>query len=362
MKSKYSKGETMINVLILGVGGNVSQGILKALRKSDLKIHIIGACVSQYSSGLYMCDEALISPYACDNSFVQWVIDTSNKFNVDFIFTGVEENILVLSRHIQAIKDNTRAIFISSDFDKILIGQNKFETCKWLKDNGCNYPCFCKLDQRDSCLELSKTCGFPLLAKPCHGKSSKGIIIVNNQDDLNRIIGLNDYVLEEYLPDENGEYTVGCYYDKKNKHVHLIAMERVLRNGTTVYAKVIKDDEIEKEATRICERFKPRGPLNIQMRKNRFGKPVAFELNVRFSGSTAMRCHFGFKDVEAMIKEYLYDEDISQCFNIKEGEAFRFDSELYIYDNQVSLINEEEHIVNNFKVDFDNSLYIGEKK
>ena len=45
----------MINVLVLGVGGNVSQGIVKALRQiEDIPIKIFGVCVSEKSVGLYM--------------------------------------------------------------------------------------------------------------------------------------------------------------------------------------------------------------------------------------------------------------------------------------------------------------------
>ena len=38
-----------INVLVLGVGGNVSQGILKALAASKLQCRVIGGCVSSLS-------------------------------------------------------------------------------------------------------------------------------------------------------------------------------------------------------------------------------------------------------------------------------------------------------------------------
>ena len=68
-----------IKVLLLGVGGNVSQGILKALRCSEIPMKIIGACVSPYSSGLYMCDESMLCPYANDKFFLDWVIKTSNE-------------------------------------------------------------------------------------------------------------------------------------------------------------------------------------------------------------------------------------------------------------------------------------------
>ena len=63
----------IIKILLLGVGGNVSQGILTALRHSNLNCRIIGACVSPESLGLFFCDKAYISPYANDPKFIDWV-------------------------------------------------------------------------------------------------------------------------------------------------------------------------------------------------------------------------------------------------------------------------------------------------
>lgn len=347
----------MINILILGIGGNVSQGILKAIRMCNIETHIVGACISPYSSGLYMCDEALISPFANDGHFIKWVIDTSNKYQIDIIFTGVEENIIVLEKNIAQIRKETNAIFVASDYEMLKIGQNKYDTCRWLKENGCNYPRFARLDDSKEFNDLVGNCGFPLIAKPVNGKSATGLIIVENEQQLKAIYGLKNYVLEEYLPD-GLEYTVGCYCDKEGELRKIIIMQRILRKGTTVYSKVVNDNDIEREATLICKRFKPRGPLNIQMRKNKAGQPVAFELNVRFSGSTAMRSNFGFRDVEAMIKEYVLKQDISSCFNIIYGESFRYDNEFYLFHNQVSDMKDKQ-MIKNHDTFYDTSLSDG---
>ena len=56
--------KTKLKILILGVGGNVSQGIIKALKNSELNMELIGACISPQSIGLYMCEKAYISPYS----------------------------------------------------------------------------------------------------------------------------------------------------------------------------------------------------------------------------------------------------------------------------------------------------------
>lgn len=347
----------MKRILLLGVGGNVSQGILKAIRNSELDIYVVGACVSEYSSGLYLCDEAVISPFANSNDFISWVIDICNKKNIDMIMTGVEENIIVLSKNINVIKNNTKAIFISSSFDQLKIGQDKLQTCKWLKNNGCNYPLFCSLSDANACIELVDKVGYPLIAKPNNGKSASGIRIVNDKADLEEIIGKDEYVLEECLPENTGEYTVGCYCDKNGIAKDIIIMQRRLKKGTTVYAKVIRNKLIEQEARKIVDKYKPIGPLNIQMRFNKHGEPVCFELNVRFSGSTAMRTNFGYKDVKAMIKEYLYNEAIDDCFSVTEGECFRYDNEFFLFNDSVEQMKRTKQVINQANtIYFDDNL------
>ena len=59
-----------VNVLVLGVGGNVSQGILKALALSTVPCRVVGACVDPLSAGLYTADRAYVAPMADDPRFV----------------------------------------------------------------------------------------------------------------------------------------------------------------------------------------------------------------------------------------------------------------------------------------------------
>lgn len=320
-----------MNVLVLGVGGNVSQGILKALKRTKIDMHIIGACISEMSLGLYMCDEAYISPYASEPHFMSWLIDLCNEKSVDIVLTGVEENVRAISQNIDYFEQNTKAVFVSSTYEQLKIGQDKYLTCEWLKKNDCNYPQYCMLDNDLDVEKLVKKVGFPLIAKPCSGKSAKGIYVIKDELQLNEVKGTPNYVLQQCVGTAEQEYTVGCYVDKQGTVRNIIIMKRVLKNGTTVYAKVVDDDDIREEAEKICRAYKPRGPLNIQMRKDENGRPICFELNVRFSGTTAMRSNFGYCDVEAMIREYILNENIDGCFQIKKGESFRFDEEMYIF-------------------------------
>lgn len=338
--------DSEIKVLVLGAGSNVSQGIIKSLRMIKRSIKIFGACISEYSKGIYLCDEGYICPRADDEQFISWVVEFCNNHKIDIIFTGVEENVLELARNIDVLKQKTKSIFISSSYEQLLLGQDKFFTCEFLKNAGCNFPKYQLYKGMDSVREFARRVGYPIIAKPRNGKSANGIVIIKNENDINNCSGLDDYVLEEYVGSNNEEYTVGCYRTR-NDELKMIIMKRLLHNGTTVWAKVVEDNMIYDECRKICESFNPIGPLNIQLRKNDDGQPICFEMNVRFSGTTAMRNHMKFRDVEAMIDEYLFDLNVSNHFDYINGEMFRYDEEFYLQDGSTEKLREFNQIEKN---------------
>jgi carbamoyl-phosphate synthase large subunit len=328
-----------INVLVLGVGGNVGQGIITALRVSKLPIKIIGACVSSDSLGLYMSDTAYVSPYASDKTFIDWVIDVCNKESVSIIFTGVEEIIFELEINKEKLQNKTGSVFISSEIEKLKIANNKFLTAKFLQENGLNFPKSENLTNSEAVKELIEDCGFPLIAKPNMGKGSMGIVKLNSEKDLD-LIPDDNYCLQEYLGDENNEFTVGCYVDKSGNQKGMIIFRRKLKYGTTFMAEIVENKIIEDECRKICSAFKPRGPLNIQLRLHK-GKPICFELNARYSGTAPIRAKFGYNDVEAMIKEYVTEENIENLLNpAKKGKVYRYFNEFYIDLQMQEKLNE----------------------
>lgn len=342
-------------MLLLGVGGNVSQGILKAIRNYDFgnkKINVIGACISPDSVGLYMCDKAMLCPYASEAGFVDWVIEVCNRENIQIVLTGVEENIIALQKEITKFQRETRAVFVASDYEMLRIGQDKYMTCKWLEEHGCAYPSYCMLDDETGVEKLIQDKGFPLIAKPKNGKGSRGVYLLQSNNQFDAVVGnmseedKKAYVLQECIGDAEHEYTVGCYCDKEGILRDTIIMHRKLEHGSSAVVEVIEDEAIRQEVLRICKEFKPGGPLNVQMRKSKDGIPVCFELNVRFSGTTPMRSHFGYQDVAAMIKEYVLGETIDDCFKVQGGVAYRYTNEFYLNGNAAKRLRDGEKAVN----------------
>ncbi len=253
------------NILILGVGGNVSQGIITAVRHSSIPHRIIGACISPESLGLYMCDTAYVSPYAQDPHFVDWVANLCMNESVDIVFTGVEEIITALETNRAAFESKTKAIFVSSTLDDLKIGGDKLLTSEWLKANGFNYPKYASNANSEEIERLIEQCGYPLIAKPRKGKGSSGIFKINSREDIAQLPDM-DYCVQEYLGDEKKEYTAACYIDKDGVQQEMIIMRRDLKYGTTFLAEIVDNSIIREECIKICAAFKPKGPLNIQLR------------------------------------------------------------------------------------------------
>ncbi len=315
-----------INVLVLGVGGNVSQGIITALRHSNLKCKIIGACISSESLGLFFCDKAYISPYANDPNFIEWVSEVCKKDKINIVLSGVEENIVALE-HERKNLIKLGIPFFNTSLKYLNIGNDKLLTCKWLKENGLNYPKFAEASNTAQVNSLISEVGFPIIAKPIKGKGSNGIFIIKDMDSL-RQSPTKGYIYQQILGTADRKYTVGCYVDKDGKLRGMIMMQRWLKHGTTFKAKIVHNPDIKKECERICKHFKAVGPLNIQLRLHN-GKPTCFELNVRFSGTTPLRAHWGFNDVETFVKEHLFNAE-PELDPAKEGIAYRYYNEAYI--------------------------------
>ncbi|MBL8821595.1 MAG: ATP-grasp domain-containing protein [Planctomycetia bacterium] len=318
-----------VNILLLGLGGNVSQGILKALRKSQLPLRIIGGCVRAEAAGLYFCDHALVTPYATDPHFINWLITTCNQFQIHGILTGVEEILIAMALHQKALQQNTTARVISSSYERLEICHDKLKTAHWLKANGLNYPKSVDAGNEADVLNLLNDLGLPLFAKPKVGKGAKGAMRIDSIEQLNSLRGNAEYVIQEFLPEQQNEITAASFSDIDGEVRGIILFKRDLQNGTTVCAQVTHSPIVEQEVMRISQRLKPSGPCNMQLRMHR-GKPVCFEINLRYSGTAPIRAELGFNDVEAGIRHYILGEPAYDLAKIRNGFALRFWNEVYL--------------------------------
>ncbi|HNQ87826.1 MAG TPA: ATP-grasp domain-containing protein [Verrucomicrobiota bacterium] len=319
-----------ITVLVIGLGSHVSQGIVKALAKSSVACRIVGTCLSHNSAFLYLVDAAHAQPRLEENPerFKKWLVRICHDEGVAVILTGIEPVVRFLSQHRAEIEQQCGAVAIVPSMRILDIAQSKLETCRWLQSHGFQHPRYTPWSSDDKLFAFAKETGYPIVAKPIYGRGSQGIHVVEDSAGFECILNKNDYVFQEYVGTPENEYTVGCFRSPNTGLVDCIVMKRLLQSGFTTKAEVVDHRCISQECRRLMEALDAEGSCNFQLRIHK-NRPCVFEINARLSGTTPIRAHFGFNDVEANIRHFLW-RDTTRLPKIVSGLAFRYWNEVYV--------------------------------
>ena len=321
--------KTPLNVLVLGVGGNVSQGIQKALALTGLPARVVAACIDARSAGLYVADRSYISPYADDPAFDGWLDEICASESIDAVMSGSEPVLSALARRAHELKDRTGAVCVVSDPDVLAIGQDKLLTCRWLASHSLPVPGYADACDEPAVAQLVERFGLPLIAKPRRGKGGEGIVEITDEAQLQSCLGDPGLILQELLGEPSQEFTAGCFCDREGELCGTIVMRRALHAGTTFAAEVGSFPEVRAVAERIVRELRPVGPCNVQLRLCDRG-PVPFEINVRFSGTTPLRARMGFNEVGAALRHLVLGEPVGPLIGSESGVALRYWNEIYV--------------------------------
>src|SRR3989344_1682877 len=321
--------ERLVNVLVTGVGGNIGQGVIKSLKMSSLRCKIIGTDVKTFSAGFFRIDKSYVVPKANDYDFLSKIIEICNLENIDIIFVCPPIELPVFAANKNIIENKTKSKVIINTENVIKIGNDKFETYKFLKENNLNYPETALGNDEEGINKLVDKFGFPLIIKPRKGRGSVGVFKVKNKEELYSLIKIvDDPIVQEYLRPDDEEYTSEVLMLDKKKILGHITMKRELLEGTTVTAIIDDYNNINKVIREVAYKLKPYGSCNFQFRLTERG-PVIFEINPRFSGTTPIRAKFGFNVPEVTIRKIIFNEDIKELKH-SNGVAIRYWNEIYI--------------------------------
>lgn len=341
-----------LNVLVLGVGGNVSQGIQKALSIASLPLRVLAACITADAPGLYLADRAYISPLAASDEFIPWLRETCLREGIDAIMSGSEQVLETLAPHASRLRAETEAVSIVSSEGVLDIGRDKLRTCHWLESEGLPVPGYAHFGDLAAVRRLVDRCGFPLIAKPRLGKGSDAILTIRDEQHLEEVVAatqmllphlVTDMVLQQHLGTARDEYTAGCFCDRDGVLHGTIVMRRRLHTGTTAAAELGEFPDVRAAAAAIASRLRALGPCNVQLRVHE-GKAIAFEINPRFSGTSALRARMGFNEVEAALRHFVLGEPVSGLDGGGRGVALRYWNEVYVPADAMDALAREREL------------------
>jgi carbamoyl-phosphate synthase large subunit len=322
-----------IRVLVTGAGSGVGQGIVKALRASSLPVRVIAADISPLNSALYRADEAVLIPRSEDPGSLEGFVRILRDKQVDVLMVGSEFDLEFFSRHRFEIKDATGTLVIASPLESVRIANDKWLTTEFLRQNGLPHACAFLPQSGDEAVEQVRHIGYPAVLKPRSGTSSRNVHILSDDDRLRAVFPtVPNPMLQEFagIPgdDLQHEYTCSVFRGAKGELIGPFMCRRTLRGGSSWVIEVDHFPDLAPLLVAIGERLPTMGSVNVQLRASSKGY-IPFEFNARFSGTTAVRAHFGFNEPEMALRSYFLGEDLRQP-EIRKGVAMRYLEEVFI--------------------------------
>lgn len=324
-----------INVLVTGVGGGGhGNEVMKALRLADTPYRIIGVDMSPTSLGLYQADASYIVPPAYHPEYIDTLLELCEKAEIKVLVTGSEPELKAVSANRQRFADASILTLINQAC-VIDLCMDKWATMCFLAKNGFNVPQSVLLEREDDCAKVKQ---MPVVVKPAVGGGGSNLAFI--AQDYEELVFFTRYILkvgglpmsQEYLGTPDDEYTVGVLTTFDGELVGSLAVHRYILSGLSSKMKVqgrvgryvghtlalssgisqgVMEDcpKVLRECERLAKAIDSKGPINVQLRFVN-GKVYPFEINPRFSGTTAFRALAGYNEPDILIRHYLLGESI----------------------------------------------------
>lgn len=315
--------DQQLTILLLGGARRVS--LAELLKRSGQRI---GYKIRLVSYDL--TEEVPISLEAKVIKGLKWsdpgVVDDIERvvkdYDVDVILPFVNGAIEIAS----ICRDRMKDVFVPvTDFDIASKLFDKCEAAKTFKEAGLPIP------RTYSVLNAE----IPAIAKPRKGGSSRGIHIFRNMEDLMHLQDLQNYLLQEYM-EHAKEYTVDCYIDHYGKILVTVPRERIeIMGGESTRTLTCRNEMLEKLSREVIEKFKLRGPVNIQFLHDLdTDRYLLMEVNPRLGGGVICSIYAGAPITDYIIKEALGVE-LSPCTDWAAGTLMaRYFKEAIFYEQQ----------------------------
>lgn len=250
------------------------------------------------SAGFSFVDRYYQTPRTTDPAFRTALEEIARAEELEAIYVCSPAELEFFASHREELEQALGLSVFVNPLEVIRTGSDKLKTAEFLRDAGFPFPDTVLSTDEAGLERLISQYGFPLIAKPRAGFSSRNIFVVNSQEEIRAAATLvPDLIVQRYLPDEQAEYTAATLSGADKKVRALIILRRDLLQGTTYRTELIEDAKLARQMVEIVEALGAVGACNLQFRLLD-GVAYVFEINPRFSGTSGIRYLYGFNDCE----------------------------------------------------------------
>lgn len=330
------------NILVAGIAGaSLGTEVAKSLKLAG-HYTTFGCDISPLAYGHYA--GLFEKTFVADSSdYVNSIVSICNKNNISYVVPGGEAPMNLLSAGIAKLVEN--GITLASNSASIVqLFSDKRNTFECLNAMGFDTPFTVAISRPEDLDNMT----FPCIVKPSTGTGgSDSVFLSANKNECLIYVELlkrngRNVIVQEYIPLDEGEFTIGVLSLPNKNVVDAVVMKRVFNSKLSVaykskfglissgYSQGLIDDfsDLKAAAIKIAKTVGSTGPLNIQARvKN--GRLVPFEINPRFSASTFLRAKAGFNEVDIYL-QHLMSGKTTFNYKMDYGYYLRSFEEIYV--------------------------------
>lgn len=329
-------------ILVSGIGGaSLGTEIVKALNLAG-RYEIVGCDISPCAYGHYMAEMKKTALVRREH-YIEDIVSLCRSEDITMIVPGGEEPANLLSEANEVLIENGIALLGNSK-DVVRLCSNKSALFTFLKTKNVAMPRTFSISAAEDIGDVP----LPCIIKPATESGGSAFVqIANTVADVKAAVAYllqngSSPIVQEYIPEEEGEYTIGVLHTPKGELVGSIALRRMFHAKLSVitktdiglvssgYSQGLIDEyaDLRRQAEDIAECCESRGPLNIQGRVHR-GVLMPFEINPRFSATTYLRSMAGFNEVDMFIQN-LTTGIAPEMPEIRNGYYFRTLNEVHV--------------------------------
>ena len=152
----------------------------------------------------------------------------------------------------------------------------------------------------------------------CPGTASKGILIIANAEQWDKLQNKDDYVIQQYIADRE-EYTVDCYVTTSGKIISIVPRLRIqTAGGEVMNSETRRDKNLIDISEQVLKSGDFKGPVTIQfLRDKKTGATYIMEINPRLGGGVITSIEAGADITEFILRNYL-GEELEPCDSWKD--------------------------------------------
>jgi carbamoyl-phosphate synthase large subunit len=285
-------------VLITGMGGPAGISVLRGI--ADDPFDVYSADIDPLAAGLYLVPPArrIMLPRGDSPRFVGAVMDVCRKHAIDVLVPTVDSELLPVAE--------ARGEFEAAGVSLVNPSADTLRMCldKWALHQRCvgvvRVPAcvVADADFEPEAIEL------PAIVKPRSGSGSRGIRLITERADLERLPRDATQLVQEHLP--GPEHSLDVLARRDGRVLAVVPRERLkVDSGIAVTARVTRDHALESFGRTVAERIGLTGVGNVQVKQAAGGEPALLEVNPRFPGSMPLTIAAGVNMPALAVREAL---------------------------------------------------------